>query len=528
MLQKMCVRVRNLGLAALGASLLALSGCASTSADQAQAQAAAQARYSTWATPIGVLIEDPAARAVIDSHMPQFSEGPMLGMARGMTFRAIQGYAPALFTEETFSAIDADLARLTPIPTPEWAANIRTPNFDEDNVPPYELPDPLTLANGQPVRDAETWWEQRRPEILELFQSEVYGRSPGRPDGQRFEVFDTGTPALDGRAIRKQVIIHLADDPEAPTIQLVEYIPANATGPVPMFLMLSFGMPADDPGARPFAPVRMGMTMPAGAGDDTREAMAESGGLSPMPIEQFLDAGFGVAAINYTDVDPDFEGGYDQGIRGYLDGGEASDRAPDAWGALAAWAWSLSRVQDYFETDPAVDTERVAIFGASRNGKAALWAGAVDQRFAAVVACCSGEVGASLLRRNFGKTFAVATAADATFWTAPNFAQYYGHPERLPVDAHMLLALIAPRPVLLQTGDLDLAGDPHGEFLAAIAASPVYELLGAEGLGADADAWQPEAPILTDLGYFVHEGGHGMIAEDWDVYLAFLRRHLQP
>jgi hypothetical protein len=484
------------------------------------------ARYSTWATPIGVLLEDPAARAAVDAQLPQFSAGPMVKMAQALTFRAVQGYAPAVFTADRLAALDVALAKLTPRPLPAWAANLRTPNFEESRVPPYRLPDPLVMANGRRVTTAAAWWNQRRPEILKLYESQVYGRAPGRPAEQRFEVFDAGTPALDGKAIRKQVTIHLSNKPGAPTIRLVQYLPASARGPVPVLLMLSFGSPVKDPTARPFGAPRNGNAFPAGAAEQMQAGSGRAAGRDDMPVSRFLDAGIGVAAINYTDVDPDFDGGYATGIRGLLDGGTKADRKPDAWGALAARAWSLSRVQDYFETDRSVDAKRVAIWGASRTGKAALWAAATDQRFAAVLSCCSGEAGAALLRRNFGKNFAVGKPSDNSFWTAPNFAQYFGNADRLPVDAHMLIALIAPRPVLLQTGSQDLAGDPKGEFLAQQAAKPVYRLLGARDFGPA--QWPPRGPILGDLGYFMHEGGHGVVAEDWNVYLQFLVRHLKP
>lgn len=513
-------------MAASTAAIALVGGAAAAKPSDRPAAPAPVARYSTWGTPIGVLLEDPAARAAVDAQLPQFSQGPMVNMAKVLTFRAVQGYAPAVFTADRLAALDIALAKLTPRPLPAWAANLRTPNFDESRVPPYRLPDPLVLANGRRVTTAAIWWNQRRPEILRLYESQVYGRAPGRPAEQRFEVFDAGTPALAGQAIRKQVTIHLSNKPGAPTIKLLQYLPTGARGPVPMLLMLSFGAPVKDPTARPFGPVRMGNAFPAGAAAQMEAGRSQEAGRDDMPVQRFLDAGIGIAAINYTDVDPDFDGGYAAGIRGMLDGGTKAERKPDAWGALAAWAWSLSRVQDYLETDPAVDAKRVAIWGASRTGKAALWAAATDQRFAAVLSCCSGEAGAALLRRDFGKNFAVGKPSDNTFWTAPNFAQYFGNANRLPVDAHMLISLIAPRPVLLQTGSQDLAGDPKGEFLAEVAAGPVYRLLGASDLGTT--QWPPRGPILGDLGYFMHEGGHGVVAEDWNVYLQFLVRHLHP
>jgi hypothetical protein len=245
--------------------------------------------------------------------------------------------------------------------------------------------------------------------------------------------------------------------------------------------------------------------------------------MSRPEIEKFLEAGIGVAGYYYGDVDPDFKGGYELGVRSRYDATDESARSPDAWGAISAWAWSLSRVQDYFETDPAVDARRVAVHGVSRLGKTALWAAARDQRFAAVIACCSGKLGGALLRRNFGESIATA-GAGADYWLAPNALTYASKEESLPVDAHMLLALIAPRPVLLQTGKYDHAADPKGEFLAAVAAGPVYKLLGKQDLGTV--DWPPAGPILNDLGYTMNNRGHGVAPGDWDIYLDFLRKHL--
>jgi len=235
-------------------------------------------------------------------------------------------------------------------------------------------------------------------------------------------------------------------------------------------------------------------------------------------VVRLLDAGFGFATIYYGDIDPDFAGGLPYGVRALY-----PQPAANEWGTIAAWAWGLSRALDYLETDSAVDAKRVTILGVSRLGKTVLWAGAHDQRFAAVIASCSGEGGAALSRRNYGETIAHLTAPTRyPYQFCANYGKFAEHADQFPVDAHMLVALMAPRPVLLQTGDKDLWSDPKGEFLAAAAAGPVYRLLGKQGL--DTDQMPPAGtPILHTIGYYMHAGGHGTIPSDWDQYLKFLQ-----
>ncbi|MEO5586915.1 MAG: hypothetical protein ABIQ81_04385, partial [Novosphingobium sp.] len=356
---------------------------------------------------------------------------------------------------------------------------------------------------------------ERRPQILTMFETLEYGRAPGRPREQRFEVFERGTHALAGKALRRQVLIHVASDPAAPKIQLVEYLPAGARGPVPMVLMIGFSAPSamiDDPGIRP------SLVWDAATKQKVAATPSPMGKFDPRP---FLEAGFGVTTFYYGDLDPDFIGGYPLSIRGYLAKGQP--QAGDAWGSIAAWAWSLSRVQDYLETDRAVDSKRVALIGVSRLGKTVLWAAARDQRFAAVISCCSGQIGAGLMRRNYGST--IGGSGQTNYWLADDFRRFHGRPDDLPMDSHMLLGLIAPRPVLLQTGKYDHAADPKGEFLAGVAATPIYRLLGKQGL--DATTWPPPGPILSDIGYTMNSGGHGMQPGDWGIYLQFLQKHLQ-
>ena len=211
----------------------------------------------------------------------------------------------------------------------------------------------------------------------------------------------------------------------------------------------------------------------------------------------------------------------------YLKPGQ-TEPAPNEWGSIAAWAWGLSRAMDYLETDKGVDAKRVAILGVSRLGKTVMWAGAHDTRIAMVIASCSGEGGAALSRRNYGETIAHLVAPSRyPYQFCANYQKWAKNVGEFPVDAHMLVALIAPRPVLLQTGETDGWSDPKGEFLAAVAAAPVYKLLGKQGL--DTDQMPPAGqPILHTIGYLMHAGGHGTIPSDWPVFLKFMQMHFQP
>jgi hypothetical protein len=410
----------------------------------------------------------------------------------------------------------------TPKPSPDAVAGIPV-NYDEAKVGTYSLPDPLRLNNGKPVRDAKTWYSKRRPEIVEMFETQQYGRAPGRPADESFEIVDPGTPALSGKAIRKQVTIYLDKDKSGPSIDLLIYLPAAATKPVPMFFSINFGAvqnAVDDPG------IKSENTWDPKT--NTRITPPAARGFGHIDAEDLLDAGFGVATFYYGDIDPDYPAGFANGIRArYLKPGQAA-RAPDDWGSIAAWAWGMSRVEDYFETDKSIDAKRVVIHGISRLGKTVMWAGAHDQRFAAVIASCSGEGGAALSHRNYGETIAHLTAPGRfPYQFAANYANYGGFPDKAPMDANLLIALIAPRPLLLQTGSSDDWSDPKGEFLAAVAAGKVYKLLGKEDLGTD--VWPAaKQPIFHDLSYYMHEGGHGMVPSDWAIYIEFLHKTFHP
>jgi hypothetical protein len=336
-----------------------------------------------------------------------------------------------------------------------------------------------------------------------------------------FDVFDKGTPVFENKAIRRQVTIYFSKDKSGPKMDLLIYLPVNADKPSPMLLNISFtanSLTVDDPG------VKEGEIW-----NHKKQRVPASSGIrfGSLNVVSFLEKGFSVATVYYGDIDPDFEGGLQYGVRSlYLKYGQ-TERADNDWGTIGAWSWGLSRVMDYFKIDDSVDAERVAIMGVSRLGKTVLWAGAIDTRFAMVIDVCSGEGGSALSRRNYGETIAhLVEPSRYPYWFCPNYRKYGDHVDQFPVDAHMLLALIAPRPVLLVTGNMDKWSDPKGAFLSAVAAGPIYDLLGKEGLGIS-DLPPAGEPILHDIGFYMHDGGHGPDPSDWDVILKFMQMHLQ-
>jgi hypothetical protein len=392
-------------------------------------------------------------------------------------------------------------------------------NYDEESVGTYSLPDPLLLKNGRKVTDTQTWIRQRRPEVLSLFEKNQFGKAPGRPADMTFDVFDKGTLVFNGAAIRKQVTIYFTKDTSKQKMDVLIYIPAKQVKPAPLLLNISFvpnSLAVDDAGIKPdYMWSRDGKRIPA-----ARSAFRK------FDIEKFTSNGIAVATLYYGDIEPDFPSGIQYGIRShYLSPGNKP--APGEWGAIAAWAWGLSRAMDYFETDKDIDAEKVVLTGASRLGKTVLWAAANDQRFAMVIASISGEGGAALSRRNYGETVAHITDTSRYFYQfAPNYHSFANKVNQLPVDAHMLIALIAPRPLLLQTGDSDYWSDPKGEFLAAQAAEPVYRLFNKSGVGNEYPT-AADTSLLNTLGYYMHEGGHAVLPGDYDVFIQFILKHLE-
>lgn len=407
-----------------------------------------------------------------------------------------------------------------------WAQEPAEANYDEAKVGSYTLPDPLTMANGQPVKDARTWTRARRPELLRMFQEHVFGRNAPPRSKPLVEVVEAGAPALDGKAVRKQAVIWFSGKKEGPKVNVLVYLPAAARGPAPVFVGLGFGSNAtvhQDPG------ILAGESWMRDPQDKTKfvkqTTPEKARGLSASrwQVEKVIGRGFGLAVANYNDIEPDFVGGIGHGVRplGFRAG--QTEPAADEWGAIGAWAWGLSRIVDFLLTDKAVDARRIALIGHSRLGKTALWAGAQDERFALVISNNSGEGGAALARRNYGETLKRITTA-FPHWFCLNYRQYADDPNRLPVDAHELIALMAPRPVYVASAEEDRWADPRGEFLAAVAAGRVYELLGKQGLGTD--AMPPvTAPIMKTVGYHIRTGKHDVTEYDWEQYLKFAEMH---
>ncbi|MGI9175504.1 MAG: acetylxylan esterase [Rhodothermales bacterium] len=401
-------------------------------------------------------------------------------------------------------------------------------NYDEDQVPEYTLPDPLVLEDGTPVENADVWQNQRRPELVRLFEENVYGKAPEPPEGMRFEVTSEDTAALGGMATRRQVTIHFSDETDGPKLDVLLYVPNRAPHPVPAFVGLNFGgnhTIHPDTGialARPWSSEQEGDDAPS-----YQPTEADRGrGANRWPVERILARGYALATAYYGDLDPDYDDGFQNGVQPlFYEEGQTSPKE-DEWGSVAAWAWGLSRILDYLETDPDVDAERVAVIGHSRLGKAAVWAGARDERFALVVSNDSGAGGAALSRRQFGER--VANLNDRfPHWFSDTFARYNDNEAELPVDQHELVALVAPRPVYIASAEGDQWADPRGEFLSGLHATPVYRLLGTDGLPADT---MPEVnrPVLDGtIGYHIRTGGHDITTYDWDQYLNFADRHLR-
>ncbi len=384
-------------------------------------------------------------------------------------------------------------------------------NYDESKANPYpDLPDPLRLNDGKKVTSAQMWWRERRPQIVELFDREIYGRVPKDTPGVKWQVKSTSHDTVGGVPVLTKHLIGRVDNSRdtdiTVEIELNLSTPENATGPVPVIMELGF------------------TSFPRGLFPPNFRPPAPKG---PTWQEQLVKKGWGYAILSPTSVQADNGAGLTKGIIGLMNRGQR--RKPDDWGALRAWAWGASRALDYVETDKAVDAKHVGIEGHSRYGKAAAVTMAYDQRFAIAYVSSSGEGGLKLNRRNWGELVENVAATNEYHWMAGNFLKYAGplHWNDLPVDAHELVALCAPRPVFISAGSKEAGDgwvDAKGMFLAGVGAGPVYRLLGAKDLGTTEFPPIGTALIDGDIGFRQHTEGHTP-APNWPTFIAFAERH---
>ena len=410
-------------------------------------------------------------------------------------------------------------------------------NYDESKVPQHTLPDPLKMQDGSPVKTASDWIEKRRPEVLGLFREHVYGHAPGRPEGLKFKVTQNDDTALDGKAIRREVLITFARKEETPEAHLLIYIPKNTDGPVPAFLVINFDgnhLIHPDPAISISKSWvrntrRHGITdnRPKESNRGNTKSIAGGNvekGFSDKPgenaLEQILSRGYALATIYYGDIDPDYDDGFSNGVHRLY-----PKPKPNEWGSIATWAWGLSRCLDYLETDRKINAKKVAVMGHSRLGKTALWAAAEDERFAMAISNNSGCGGAALSRREFGET---VKRINTSFphWFCDNFTKYNDRINDLPVDQHMLVALSAPRPVYIASATGDEWADPKGEFLSGFHAGPVYGLFELKGVETTEQP-KPEKPVGAHIAYHLRTGEHAVTAYDWAQYLDFADQHLK-
>lgn len=391
-------------------------------------------------------------------------------------------------------------------------ADRKNTNYDESKVPQYTLPDPLVFENGREVRNARQW-EKRRGEIMDLFREHMYGYEPAAPKNMDYEVLKVIPDMFDGLATMKEVRIDLDESGEHYCIMLM-FVPNNRKGPAPAFLGMNFkGNHATSDIADISAPTQEQME-DWGPGIKLEERNSNG---RRWPFRYILEQGYATCTIHCNDCEPDGKDNYDYGIRKVYDKG---DRRDDSWGNISAWAWSLSRAMDYLENDPDVDSERVAVHGHSRLGKVALWAGAMDRRFALVISNDSGCSGAALSRRVYGERLYTINRS-FPHWFCDNYKKYNENEAALPFDQHQLIAMIAPRPVYVASASEDRWADPYGEYLSLVHATPVYRLLGYDGF-EDTRMPSLESPMVKGrMGHHIRHGKHDILLYDWQQFIAF-------
>ena len=395
------------------------------------------------------------------------------------------------------------------------------PNYDESKVPDFKVPEALLTFDGEKIVTESDWTEKRRPELYRFFEQQVYGEVPGKLDEYSYKVIENSDYALDGKARRKQVAITLKKDDRSITFNILIYLPKNIKK-APLFLGYNFHgnhTVTQDPEVIISTAWSEDNAALGIAGNVLTEA-SRGGRTNRWAIDKIIAAGFGLATIYYGEVDPDKNDFADGLHQLFYEQGQEQPHANE-WGSISAWAFGLSRAMDYLIDDGDVEGKKVIVFGHSRLGKAALWAGASDTRFAGIVSNDSGCGGAALSKRKFGETIGSINRA-FPHWFCDNFEQYNENEEAMPVDQHLLLALMAPRPLYVASAAEDQWADPRGEFLSARYASEVYRLFGKKGIASD-DMPSIDQPIQNTVAYHIRSGGHDVTDYDWEQYLQWAK-----
>jgi hypothetical protein len=402
------------------------------------------------------------------------------------------------------------------------------PNYDESKVPDYTLPEILISNSEKKISNTQDWENIRRPEILDLFKDEVYGNIPQTNVEINFEEIESSDNVLDGIATRKQIQIVFSKGDKRSSVDLLIYLPSNTNRAVPVFLGYNFyGNHSIHPDANILLPQSwMRNNSSVDILDNRSNELSRGFRTNRWPIHYILSRGYGLAVMYYGDIDPDFDDGFKNGLHPlfYFEG-QMKPKANE-WGSIGAWAFGLSKAMDYFEQDDDIDQKNVAVIGHSRLGKTSLWAGAMDERFALVISNESGCGGAALSMRRFGETVGRINRV-FPHWFCDNFNRYNENEDALPVDQHMLIALMAPRPVYIASAERDPWADPKGEFLSGVMASPIYEIYGLKGVQKES------MPSLNSpyqdgyIGYHIRSGDHDLTYYDWLQFLNFADKHLK-
>ena len=391
-------------------------------------------------------------------------------------------------------------------------------NIDELKVPPYTLPDVLQKANGKKVANAHEWITIQRPYLYHLYEENQFGKYPRAIVPIRFRIFEEDRNSLGGLATRKQVRIYLHPLDTTVYTDVLMYLPNQIKKPVPVFIGYNFSGNQSIQNDKAIL-LTQKWVQPKAKGAINKRATDSSRGIeaSQWEVKEIISHGYAVATAYCGDLEPDHPEGWKTGIRTSLQ--NSLHIQPEEWSCMGAWAYGLSRIYDYFLMDKNIDAKKVAIIGHSRLGKAALWAAASDQRFALVISNESGEGGATLSKRWFGETVKIINEK-FPHWFNAKYKTYGDHTDALPIDGHILLSLIAPRPLYVASAAGDAWSDPKGEFLSARETGKVYALFGKKAIEADTMPGLHE-PVGNTVRYHIRAGRHDVTLYDWQQYLQF-------